>query len=844
MRKKTYLLLLFVFVWSTFFTVLNAQVIFEAEDAYISAGFVDTKHPGYTGDGFVDTENMLDVFVEWTINSLKNVTDPLGFRYALGKDENRLMQVVLNDVLIDTIDFDRSGEFTDYIYKYTVGTIVEGTNSIKLVSINTEGAPNLDHLTLKIDTNKYLQVNATVSGSGTVNVIPEADSFQYGTRVTLIPVAGGGNAFSGWTGDYSGTRNPLSFTVDKDYSVQAHFLNILPAFPGAEGFAKNVTGGRGGIVVEVTNLNDNGAGSLRAAIGMNQKRTIVFRVSGTIDLNSNLSITNGDVTIAGQTAPGDGITLSGYPLKVSADNVIVRFIRSRLGDEKLIEDDAMNGRYNDGVMLDHCTMSWSVDETGSFYDNTNFTMQYCLLSESLYHSIHDKGNHGYGGIWGGQNATFHHNMLAHHTSRNPRFCGSRYTNEADLEKVDFRNNVIYNWGGNSIYGAEGGSYNLVNNYFKYGPATSSSVRSRIIAPNADDGTNSQPAGVWGVFYVDGNYVNKYPAITENNWSGVHASIGDKSEIRSDMEFECDTVTTTDAQVAFEHVLAQVGTVLPKRDIVDTRIIHEALTGTATYGATYGSGTGIIDTQGDVGGWPVLESTTPPDDSDKDGMPDEWETNRGLNPNDPEDRNGDDNGNGYTNLEEYLNELVAAYTYIIRPINLMVASFDPSQVVLEWEDVVEGETAFLLERRFENEDYIQIAEIAANANTYTDEINTIGIISYRLRAINEIDTSFYTDTVFVDIPNAINTWTAQESQIKVFPNPFTDELAVSFNISAGQNLNISLIDIHGRTVKVMYDDYLEAGQNKLSWQLGDIPDGFYTLSIRSAENLFLKKLIKK
>jgi hypothetical protein len=226
------------------------------------------------------------------------------------------------------------------------------------------------------------------------------------------------------------------------------------------------------------------------------------------------------------------------------------------------------------------------------------------------------------------------------------------------------------------------------------------------------------------------------------------------------------------------------------------------------------------------------------------MPDDWETNRGLNPNDPEDRNGDDNGNGYTNLEEYLNELVAQYTYIIRPLNLTATSPDNIEVLLEWDDVVENETAFLLERRIENEEYVQIAEIAANATSYTDEVYSWGIMSYRIRAVNESDTSYYTDTVFVEIGDAINSWTAEESRIRVYPNPFTDELAVSFNFTTAQNLNISLIDIHGRTVKVLYDEYLESGQNKLSWQLGDIPDGFYMLSIRSVENLFLKKLIKK
>ncbi|MDE6526390.1 MAG: pectate lyase, partial [Muribaculaceae bacterium] len=255
-----------------------------------------------------------------------------------------------------------------------------------------------------------------------------------------------------------------------------------PAFPGAEGFGRYTTGGRGGNVYHVTNLLDNGTGSLRWALSQAGPRTIVFDVSGTIHLSSGLSIP-ANTTIAGQSAPGDGICVADYPVTVG-NNCIVRYMRFRLGNKNVLKNgadgwDGLSAMDSHDIIIDHCSISWSIDECCSVLGNVNTTVQWSMVDQSLVNAGHSKGAHGYGGNWGGSGASFHHNLVAHHGSRTPRL-GPRPTTQLD-ERMDMRNNVIYNYGGNGCYGGEGMDVNIVNNYYKPGPATPSNARKYRIA---------------------------------------------------------------------------------------------------------------------------------------------------------------------------------------------------------------------------------------------------------------------------------------------------------------------------------------------------------------------------
>lgn len=449
--------------------------------------------------------------------------------------------------------------------------------------------------------------------------------------------------------------------------VSAQDQGVL-SFPGAEGFGKFTTGGRGGKVLFVTKITDDGSeGTLRFALKQKGSRHIIFKTSGTIFLESPLKIAEGNVTIAGQTAPGDGITIANYETFVAADNVIIRYVRFRMGDQKKFEGDAFGARFIKNLMVDHCSMSWSTDETVSIYANENTTLQWCVIAESLRNSAHQKGAHGYGGIAGGKFASFHHNIYANHDSRNPRlgeYAGSKF---ALTDLTDFRNNVIYNWGHNSIYGGEGMNVNIINNYYKPGPATVH--KQRIVAIDKNEKHETEVYNIWGKYYINGNVVEGSPEVTEDNWNlGVFNQIkssynltdADKNSIKIKQPHDIrNNVTTHSAQEAYEKIL-NVGGASLVRDAVDLRVVNEVKKGTFTYNGSRGSKNGIIDSQEDVGGFPNSKQGNFLTDTDNDGMPDEWEIKNNLDP-ESANANGRDLDKNYDNLEIYTHDIVKHIT---------------------------------------------------------------------------------------------------------------------------------------------------------------------------------------
>ncbi len=419
----------------------------------------------------------------------------------------------------------------------------------------------------------------------------------------------------------------------------------LPAFPGAEGAGATALGGRGGKVLTVTTLADSGPGSFRAAVEAKGPRIIVFAVSGTIQLTKPLTVREGRLTIAGQSAPGDGITLRDHPLVVQADDVVIRFIRSRLGDESKTESDAIWIRAGRRIILDHVSASWSVDETLSVSGNYaepgegwyDVTVQWSIIADSLTRSLHAKGAHGYGSLvrgGRGARASFHHNLWANHSARMPR-PGNYAPAASDPEGAyfDFRCNLFYNWGGGrSGYNADKDSlsrYNFVGNAYVRGPQSTKAIA-------FDEGNPVAKS-----FFADNAMDGVVPA---DPWSLVNGITDPAQKLTAPVEMP--RVGCAGAASVETAVLARAGA-SRSRDSVDAAVVAGVRARTGKQ----------IDSQRDVGGWPALRSGTAPQDSDGDGMPDAWERQNGLDPK-RDDSSGDRDGNGYSNVEDYLNALAA------------------------------------------------------------------------------------------------------------------------------------------------------------------------------------------
>jgi hypothetical protein len=426
----------------------------------------------------------------------------------------------------------------------------------------------------------------------------------------------------------------------------------LPVFPGAEGFGTRTPAGRGGRVLEVTTLADSGPGSLREAIEQPGPRIVIFRVGGTIELKDFLFINHPFLTIAGQTAPGGGICLKNAGLTITTHDVLIQHLRIRPGIEGKITPEhndavAILGRHGriDGashVVLDHLSLSWGEDETVSvWYGGHDITISNCIISEALNKARHEKRTHRAGLLIGdgSYHVSVHHCLLAHNDFRNP-LVSSGGTH-------DIVNNVVYNWGvlPAEIVDPDANTFlNFTGNYFRPGPSSRRDCFEILINPTRKYGV-AKPK-----FFVQGNLGPHRKSSEASDWSLVGYGFSDREpapeEFRCRDPFPVHAVTATGAEEAFEQVLAGAGATVPERDAVDRRIVAEVRSG----------GGRIIDSPGDVGGYSSLASGTPPVDSDHDGMPDDWETAAGLDPNDPADNNRDRDVDGYTNIEEYLHGL--------------------------------------------------------------------------------------------------------------------------------------------------------------------------------------------
>ncbi|UEG49178.1 T9SS type A sorting domain-containing protein [Ferruginibacter lapsinanis] len=665
----------------------------------------------------------------------------------------------------------------------------------------------------------------------------------------------------------------------------------LIAFPGAEGYGKYATGGRGGKVVEVTTLQDSVAGSFRWALDQYvdtfyvykdaanpnvqiisyQPLTIVFKVSGLIHLKSDIKIKRDNLTIAGQTAPCDGICFSDRSILLNGatggqlfywgprrKNVIMRHLRFRPGPP-LDANGAPTGTFvtygldlenYENVIVDHCSISWANEECLATYDTKNVTVQWSIISEGLYSAAHPKGIRAYGGVWGGQYATYHHNLLAHQNSRVPRFNGSRAHDTIAL--VDYRNNVNYNWVTSSgTYGGEveipGGlsRINIMNNYLKPGPASPSLNSQKLMRPDYPGSSVAVSR-----YHVEGNYIDGNTARTTDNWLAVdftNIPLASRDSARSDTAFTvAQPIDMKTAQQAYDSILAYCGAIYPKRDAVDTRIMNEVKNKT-TSGTGSSGKAGIIDNPSAVGGWPVYNVCGSLTDTDHDGMPDEWELANSLNPENPEDRNNIDGTSGYTMLEVYLNRLAAGLeTTPVRLISFNAVLNDKS-VLLNWSMANElNNKGWTIERTLINSNTWQSVGFvnsrgnsSSNTNySFTDNMAVSGTYQYRLKQVDLDGQISFSNIIIVKIGTSVKGIT-----LEAFPNPAGSFTTLRYTIPAKSTVKLNIFNSQGQLISSVVDEKADKGVYQKLVNTGYLAAGKYLLKLSVDGKVVTSSLLK-
>ncbi len=648
---------------------------------------------------------------------------------------------------------DGSAPVSGTAYKFTVTQQTTLTIAAKFGSTN-----NKKYFFVTVDENGN---SSFVGGASDIKTENTLFTFQ------LEP----GNTYYYYVAGSKATVYDISYTYMREKQnglPPVELVDGVLAFPTAEGGGRLATGGRGGDVYVVTNLEDSGEGSLRYGIenAPEEGRIIVFSVGGTIHLKSTLGFKNKkNITIAGQTAPGDGITLAGYDTNISdSENIIIRYVRFRVGTENLLQGgdsmDALWGRDNDTFIIDHCTFSWNTDETLSTYRGQNGTVQWCLISESLTVSGHSKGRHGYGGIFGGDNTVFQYNLLANHTSRNPRIGGGYMgdptaQNPPNVAKVQLNNNVLYNHGYFACYGGGFTYTNYINNYVKRGQGTRDALNDTLLS----FGENNKIGGV----YYAGNILEGNAEVTADNSKGfkLDSSDGQTEVVSTPYQSEAfDNVTLRSAADCYELVLNSAGATYPHRDAVDARVVAQVRTNTGTY----------INTQDEVGGFPAQDCESTEADSDNDGIPDAWEDANGLNKNDPSDSRtlcladpNDKETYGYSWIEVYFNELVGEVskpTHVAKNPTVSI-NLPDNTLVTEGESVtVEAAAASdagIAKVEFYNgATCVGTATTAPYTYTYTDSIAADGTYHISVRAYDNDGNKTQSNTSRLHVNSAAGT----------------------------------------------------------------------------------------